>query len=82
MSALITASELPKWVPGKVLSASDDLGWNGVGLRSYRYAPSDVEVPAMRASSSCHTGVVPPEWSAGLTVPGRVPNACLATSHC
>ncbi len=48
MSALITASELPKWVPGKVLSTSDDLGWNGVGLRSYRYAPSDVEVPAMR----------------------------------
>jgi AraC family transcriptional regulator len=48
MSALITASELPKWVPGKVLCASDDLGWNGVGLRSYRYAPSDVEVPAMR----------------------------------
>lgn len=48
MSALITASELPKWVPGTVLCASDELGWHGVGLRSYRYAPSDVEVPAMR----------------------------------
>lgn len=47
MSALITASELPKWVPGQVLCASDHLGWNGVGLRSYHYAPSDVEVPPL-----------------------------------
>lgn len=48
MSTLIAFSELPKWVPGKILCASDDLGWNGLGLRSYCYAPSDVEVPAMR----------------------------------
>jgi AraC family transcriptional regulator len=48
MSALITPAELPKWVPGQVLAASDGLGWNGVGLRSYRYTGLDVEVPGMR----------------------------------
>jgi AraC family transcriptional regulator len=48
MSTLITPSELPQWVPGKILAASDDLGWNGVALRSYRYLGSDVDVPAMR----------------------------------
>lgn len=35
-------------MPGKILAASDDLGWNGVGLRSYRYLGQDVTVPAMR----------------------------------
>jgi AraC family transcriptional regulator len=48
MTTLITPSELPKWVPGKVLAASDDLGWNGVGLRAYHYKGLDVDVPAMR----------------------------------
>ena len=48
MTALITPAELPKWVPGTVLAASDDLGWNGVGLRSYRYLGQDVAVPAIR----------------------------------
>ena len=47
MARLITPGELPKWVPGKILCASDDLGWNGVGLRSYRYQGQDVEVPAL-----------------------------------
>lgn len=47
MSTLITPPELPKWVPGEVLCASDDLGWSGVSLRSYRYQGQDVEVPAM-----------------------------------
>ena len=48
MSTLITPSELPKWVPGKILCASDNLGWNGVELRSYQYKGLDVSVPAMR----------------------------------
>lgn len=47
MPALITLDELPKWVPGKVLAASDELGWNGVGLRGYHYAGQDVDVPAL-----------------------------------
>lgn len=47
MALLITPRELPDWVPGTVLSTSDDLGWNGVGTRSYRYDGLDVEVPAL-----------------------------------
>ena len=47
MAALITLNELPKWVPGTVLAASDGLGWNGVGLRGYRYTGLDVDVPAL-----------------------------------
>jgi AraC family transcriptional regulator len=48
MSRLITSSELPKWVPGQVLCASDELGWKGVALRSYGYRGLDVAVPAMQ----------------------------------
>ena len=48
MSALIAPSELPQWVPGEILCASDNLGWNGVELRSYHYKGLDVAVPAMR----------------------------------
>jgi AraC family transcriptional regulator len=48
MSALITPNELPQWVPGEILCASDNLGWNGVELRAYHYAGLDVSVPALR----------------------------------
>lgn len=48
MTDLISWQELPKWVPGRVLQSSDDLGWNNVGLRSYRYQGQDVIVPAMK----------------------------------
>jgi AraC family transcriptional regulator len=47
MSILISPSELPKWVPGEVLCASDGLGWKDVMLRSYRYTGLDVHVPAI-----------------------------------
>jgi hypothetical protein len=32
MPSLITPRELTKWVPGKVLSASDALGWKDVAM--------------------------------------------------
>jgi AraC family transcriptional regulator len=48
MPSLLTPNELPKWVPGKILCASDELGWIGVALRSYHYKGLDVAVPAMR----------------------------------
>ena len=48
MATLVAPNELPKWVPGRVLAASDELGWNGVGLRAYHYNSLDVEVPALR----------------------------------
>ena len=47
MAQLITPDELPKWVPGRLLASSDDLGWHGVALRAYRYSPLDVPVPAL-----------------------------------
>ena len=48
MAGLIEWDELPTWVPGRVLLASDQLGWKNVGLRSYGYKGQDVIVPAMR----------------------------------
>lgn len=47
MSDLITPEELPKWVPGELTLDSARLGWDGVRLRGYRYAGSDVPVPAL-----------------------------------
>ena len=40
MATIITPSEVPKYVPGAVTAASDDLGWDGVSLRGYAIAPS------------------------------------------
>jgi AraC family transcriptional regulator len=48
MSELITPDELPRWVPGELTMDSAPLGWKGVRLRGYRYAPSDVPVPALQ----------------------------------
>jgi AraC family transcriptional regulator len=43
----ISPSELPRWVPGRVLCASDALGWRDVAVRSYGYSGLDVEVPPL-----------------------------------
>jgi AraC family transcriptional regulator len=48
MAAIIKPSEVPKYVPGAVTAASDELGWNGVWLRGYRYTALDVIVPPVR----------------------------------
>lgn len=48
MTGLCPPEELPNWVPGRVLLASDGLGWKDVALRSYHYHGQDVIVPAMR----------------------------------
>ena len=48
MATIIKPSEVPKYVPGAVTAASDDLGWNGVWLRGYRYTGLDVLVPPVR----------------------------------
>jgi AraC family transcriptional regulator len=45
MATIITPSEVPNYVPGAVTAASDNLGWNGVWLRGYRYGALDVVVP-------------------------------------
>jgi hypothetical protein len=46
-SDCITPEELPLWVPGEILLASDGSEWNGVKLRSYRYTSLDREVPPL-----------------------------------
>ena len=48
VGGLIPFEELPEWVPGKVLLASDGQNWKRVALRSYHYQGQDVVVPAMR----------------------------------
>ena len=80
MAKLLAPEDLPVWVPGKVLSKSDDLGWKGVALRSYRYKGQDVHIPAMRDFMlvSYRTGVTPMErrfdgrWSRTTCGPGAV----------
>lgn len=47
MPSLISPRELPVWVPGQIVSASDDLGWKDVSHRSYRYTGLDVPIPPM-----------------------------------
>jgi AraC family transcriptional regulator len=45
---LITPDELPVWVPGELMVDSAPLGWEGVRIRGYRYAPLEVPIPGMR----------------------------------
>jgi AraC family transcriptional regulator len=45
---LIVPDQLPIWVPGTLTVRSPERGWDGVSVRGYHYAASDVEVPAMR----------------------------------
>ena len=45
---LIAFEELPSWVPGNVILASDGQNWKDVALRSYHYCGQDVIVPPMR----------------------------------
>lgn len=47
-TSLIRPEELPTWVPGRLTVCSPDAGWDGVSVRGYQYAGSDVEVPPMR----------------------------------
>jgi len=46
-AGLISVAELPLWVPGEIVSASDELGWADVAQRSYRYHGQDVEIPPL-----------------------------------
>ena len=52
---LISVAELPLWVPGEILSASDELGWKDVAQRSYRYRGQDVEIPPLACFMIVHS---------------------------
>ncbi len=80
MAALVPPEDLPKWVPGDILCASDNLGWKHVALRSYHYRGQDVIVPAMRdfILVGYSMGATPMQrrfegqWSRATCAPGAV----------
>src|SRR5699024_213874 len=47
MTKIITPEELTTWVTGDILAASDELGWQGVGQRTYRYTGLDAPIPPL-----------------------------------
>lgn len=47
MPKAIPPKELIKWVPGEVLSTSEELGWKDIEQRSYRYKGQDVLIPPL-----------------------------------
>lgn len=90
MSQTIVPEELPRWVPGKTLLASDGLEWNGVSMRSYRYTGLDVQVPPLRDHMivAYREGLTPMNrrfdnrWTHEKVVPGDVSLLTrAATSH-
>ncbi|MGE3771583.1 MAG: helix-turn-helix domain-containing protein [Gammaproteobacteria bacterium] len=80
MGRLITPTELPDWVPGQVICASDALNWRGVAMRGYRYLGQDVYIPPMRDYMivSYRRGLTPMErrfdgaWTQTRCVPGSI----------
>lgn len=80
MGRLITPAELPDWVPGQVICASDTLHWRGVAMRGYRYLGQDVYIPPMRDYMivSYRRGLTPMErrfdgaWTQTRCVPGSI----------
>ena len=75
MATVIKPSEVPNYVPGEVTAASDDLGWNGVWLRGYRYGGLDVIVPPVRDFT-----VV--SYCRGTTLMERQCEGAWAKTHC
>ncbi|WP_157039412.1 hypothetical protein [Aquincola tertiaricarbonis] len=57
---VIGHAELPVWVPGEILCASDDLGWHGVSQRSCRYHRQDVDPASFVRSMNMETAAYQP----------------------
>lgn len=62
--SLLTPEDLPKWVPGTLLSDSGADKWAKVRQRTYQFKPLDVHIPAMRDYLIVH-------FSKGSTVLNR-----------
>jgi AraC family transcriptional regulator len=76
----IRPEDLPRWVPGKILLASDTSRFKDVSLRAYAYRPSDVFIPPLRdyglvlyrqGPTSMDRRIDGP-WSRESLVPGNV----------
>jgi AraC family transcriptional regulator len=83
----ITPEELPLWVPGEVVLASDGSDWNGVKLRSYRYTSLDRDVPPIsdylivvyrEGQTEMHRKLE--SWQREVVVPGDVSLLTRATT--
>ncbi len=76
---LLTVAELPQWVPGDILCASDGLGWKDVAQRTFHYRGQDVEIPppAFFLIVDYQRGVTPMDrqvdgrWTRTTCEPGR-----------
>jgi AraC family transcriptional regulator len=74
----IPPADVPRWVPGQILLASDTLGLDDVFLRAYRYGALDVEVPpvldytlvAYRRGATTMDREIGGHWSREFVVPG------------
>jgi AraC family transcriptional regulator len=74
----IPPADVPRWVPGQILLASDELALDDVFLRSYRYGALDVEVPpvldytlvAYRRGSALMDREIDGHWSREFVAPG------------
>lgn len=75
MGRTISPQELPMWVPGEVLCESDNLGWKGVGQRTYRYHGLDVPIPPLD-----HFMIV--RYSIGNTLMDRCFDEQWTRAHC
>lgn len=75
MATIITPSEVPKYVPGAITAASDDLDWNGVWLRGYHYTGLDVIVPPVRDFTIV-------SYRRGATLMERQCEGAWTTTHC
>ena len=45
---VVAPDRLTEWVPGQLTVHSPPPGWDGISVRGYRYAGSDVQVPPLR----------------------------------
>lgn len=78
MAPLITPKDLPTWVPGRILSASDNQGWKDVAHRAYLYSGLDVPIPPMdcfmivryRAGLTPMDRCVEDRWTRKICEPG------------
>jgi AraC family transcriptional regulator len=77
---LIRPDELPQWVPGALTVATPESAWDGMSVRGYRYAESDVGVPPMRDYMVVAYVQGVTRWTARCTAAGSTKTWVPATS--
>ncbi|MBA1265809.1 helix-turn-helix domain-containing protein [Stutzerimonas stutzeri] len=80
MQKPIAPKDLIKWLPGEVLSTSEDRGWKDIEQRSYRYMKQDVLLPPIDhfmivSYSTGHTPMdrrTDDKWKRAYCTPGDI----------